>query len=312
LALETASIPRMERHQRRRRRVKRFLGAALVLALVAAAAWGTWTYAIPHLAVIPEVIGQPIAQARVSLEDLGFLVDELPAEYSTKVPEGSVKLVRPAEGTEREVGTVVTLIPSLGPPPVAVPPIEGRLLKDARRLLEEQGFVVDGVKQRFDAKVPAGHVISRQPSDAELPMRSLVTLVVSKGARPLPVPDVQGVLQDAAVEALDEKGFEVLVEETFSAKVDRGRVIGTDPPSGTDVQPGETVVLSVSLGPEYFPCPDFVGMTVDAARALAERLGLRLSAVAVPGADGEEIVSQDFPEPGARVRYGTTVTVFYA
>jgi beta-lactam-binding protein with PASTA domain len=312
MALETASIPRMERHQRRRRRVKRFVGAALVLALVAAAAWGTWTYAIPHLAVIPEVIGEPMTQARASLEDLGFLVDELPGEYSTKVPEGSVKLVRPAEGTEREVGTVVTLIPSLGPPPVAVPPIEGRLLKDARRLLREQGFRVEGVKQRFDAKVPAGRVISRQPSDAELPMDSAVTLVVSKGARPVPVPDVQGMLQDAAVEALDEKGFEVLVEETFSAKVDRGRVIGTDPPGGTDLQPGETVVLSVSLGPEYFPCPDFVGMTVDAARALAERLGLRLSAVAVPGADGEEIVSQDFPEPGARVRYGTTVTVFYA
>jgi beta-lactam-binding protein with PASTA domain len=312
MALETASIPRMERHQRRRRRVKRFVGAALVLALVAAAAWGTWTYAIPHIAVIPEVIGEPMAQARASLEDLGFLVDELPGEYSTKVPEGSVKLVRPAEGTEREVGTVVTLIPSLGPPPVAVPPIEGRLLKDARRLLREQGFRVEGVKQRFDAKVPAGRVISRQPSDAELPMDSAVTLVVSKGARPVPVPDVQGMLQDAAVEALDEKGFEVLVEETFSAKVDRGRVIGTDPPGGTDLQPGETVVLSVSLGPEYFPCPDFVGMTVDAARALAERLGLRLSAVAVPGADGEEIVSQDFPEPGARVRYGTTVTVFYA
>ena len=89
-------------------------------------------------------------------------------------------------------------------------------------------------------------------------------------------------------------------------------MIGTDPVIGTELQPGETIVLTVSLGPEYFPCPDFVGMTVEEGRALAERIGLRLSAVAVPGADGEEIVSQDFPEPGARVRYGTTVTVFYA
>jgi hypothetical protein len=32
----------------------------------------------------------------------------------------------------------------------------------------------------------------------------------------------------------------------------------------------------------------------------------------VPGADGEEIVTQDFPDPGTRVRYGTTVTVYYA
>jgi beta-lactam-binding protein with PASTA domain len=312
MPLETASIPQMERHQRRWRRIKRFVGAALVLALTTAAAWGTWTYAIPHVAVIPPLVGQPVAQATDRLEELGFLVDVLPPQYSSKVPVGGVKAIRPAEGTQREVGTTVTIVPSNGPPPVEVPPVEGRLLRDARRMLRDAGFVVDGVKQRFDEKVPVGHVISRQPADAELPTESEVTLVVSKGPRPVPVPDVQGMVQDAAVKVLDAKGFDVLVEETFSGKIDRGRVIGTDPSRGTDLQPGETVVLSVSLGPEFFPCPDFVGMTVDEARTLADRIGLRLTALPVPGADGTEIVSQDFPDPGTRVRYGTTVTVYYA
>jgi eukaryotic-like serine/threonine-protein kinase len=118
--------------------------------------------------------------------------------------------------------------------------------------------------------------------------------------------------EEAATRSLDAKGFVVAIEEDFSNKVERGHVVTSDPTGGTGFQPGETVVLTVSLGPEFFTCPDFVGMSVDAARALADRIGLRLSAVAVPGADGEEIVSQDFPEPGARVRYGTTVTVFYA
>ena len=51
--LETASIPRMERHRKRRRTIKRFIGAILVLGLLSGAAWGTWTYAIPHTAVSP-------------------------------------------------------------------------------------------------------------------------------------------------------------------------------------------------------------------------------------------------------------------
>jgi eukaryotic-like serine/threonine-protein kinase len=312
MPLETASIARMEHHQRRQHRIKRFLGAALVLALIAAAAWGTWTYAIPHVAVIPALVGRSADEAAERLTELGFRVEEGQARYDDAIAEGAVIRVQPKAGTELEIGTIVTIVRSLGPPPVAVPAVEGRLLKDARDLLEADGFVVGRIRYRFDAKVPVGHVIARTPGGEELPKGSPVALVVSKGRKPVPVPDVRGVTEEAAAKALDAKGFVVAVQEDFSTKVERGHVVSTDPTAGTDFQPGETVVLTVSLGPEYFPCPDFVGMSVDAARALAERLGLRLSAVAVPGADGEEIVSQDFPEPGARVRYGTTVTVFYA
>jgi serine/threonine-protein kinase len=117
--------------------------------------------------------------------------------------------------------------------------------------------------------------------------------------------------EPAAGRALDAKGFTVVVEEAFSAKVGRGRVIATDPPAATEVQPGETIVLTVSLGPEYFDCPNFVGMDVDAARALAERSGLKLTALEVPGSGGSDIVSQ-IPQPGTRIRYGSTVTVYYA
>jgi eukaryotic-like serine/threonine-protein kinase len=48
IRLETASISRMERHRRRRRLAKRVLGVVTLVALLTAAAWGTWTYAIPH------------------------------------------------------------------------------------------------------------------------------------------------------------------------------------------------------------------------------------------------------------------------
>ena len=56
--LDTA-IPRMERHRKRRRFLKRFVGIVALVALLTAAAWGTWTYAIPHTAVIPALAGEP-------------------------------------------------------------------------------------------------------------------------------------------------------------------------------------------------------------------------------------------------------------
>jgi eukaryotic-like serine/threonine-protein kinase len=312
MPLETASIPRLERHQRRRHRIKRFVGAALVLALIAAAAWGTWTYAIPHVATVPSLVGVPAEQALERLSALGFEVDDGQSQYHDEIPEGSVVRVRPREGTELDVGSIVMIWTSLGPPPVTVPAVEGRLLKDAKDLLKSDGFLVAvPIRYRYDAKVPVGHVISRTPEGVELPDGSRIALVVSKGRKPVPIPDVRGMTQEKAVADLDAKGFDVLVEETFSGKIDRGRVIGTDPANGTDLQPGETVVLTVSLGPEFFDCPNFFGMSVDEARAVAEANGLELTALPVPGSSGNNVVSQ-IPGAGTRIRYGSTVTVYHA
>jgi eukaryotic-like serine/threonine-protein kinase len=311
LRLETESIPRLERRRRRRRRVKRAIGAVLVLALVAAAAWGTWTYAIPHTATVPQVVGVPVSEVVRRLTGVGFEVQVARARFDQEVPADHVLLVRPAAGAELEVGATVTIVPSRGPPPVRVPAVEGKPLEQARRLLERAGLEVTGVRDRFDGEVGAGAVIARRPDDARLPIGSAVTLVVSKGPAPVPIPDVSGMREDRAVAKLDAEGFEVLVEQTFSARVERGAAIGTDPRAGTEVQPDEQVVLTVSLGPERFPCPEFVGLSVDEARALAERYGLELAPLPVPGSNGDQVISQ-LPSAGTTVRYGSTVTVYHA
>ena len=309
--LETASIPRMERHRRRRRRIKRAAGAILALALVAVAAWGTWTYAIPHTAVIPNLVGVSLAEATDQLTDLGFRVEQGHDQYSDDVDEGDVLRVKPRSGTELDVGSSVTLVVSLGPLPVDVPPVEGKTLKDAERLLIAEGFVVGDVHRRFDAEVEVGHVISRTPDGAMLPTGSPIDLVVSKGPRPIPIPDVRGKSEERAVALLSGKGFEVNVETTFSDKVDRGLVIGTDPMIGAKVQPSDPIVLQVSLGPRFFDAPDLEGMTVDHARAVVEDLGLRLNPVLIPGGDGNIVVTQK-PLAGTRVEYGSTIDVYYA
>jgi beta-lactam-binding protein with PASTA domain len=308
--LETGSLPRMERHRRRRRILKRFMGAVLLVGLLSAAAWGTWTYAIPHTAIIPELEGETVDTARDRLTALGFEVVLANGRYDMQVPEGDVLAVKPAAGATREQGTQVTIVPSKGPPPVAVPAMEGKPLKKAKQAIREAGLRLE-VKRRYDDRVPVDHVIKQQPGGGRIPKGSTVSLVVSDGPRPVPIPDVRGMAEDKAVKALGAKGFEVVVEEDFSKQVARGDVVGTDPAAGTEVQPGDTIVLTVSIGPEYFDCPNFFGMSVDAARALAEAHGLELTALPVPGSSGNNVVSQ-IPGAGTRIRYGSTVTVYYA
>jgi serine/threonine-protein kinase len=301
----------MERHRKRRRLAKRVLGIVALVALLSAAAWGTWTYAIPHTAVIPALVGEPVGAATDRLTTLGFTVARAPGEYSMHIPAGHVKEIQPAEGTERDVGSAVTIVPSLGPPPVDVPAVRGDRLQAARQALTQAGLEVAAVRHRFDADVPAGRVIEVRPDEGELPRGTSVTVIVSDGPKPIAIPSVKGMTEEKAVQALTAKGFDVVVEEDFSGKVARGRAIGTDPAAETELQPGETIVLRVSLGPEYFDAPDFHGMSVEAARTLAESVGLKLTALPVPGSGGNNIVSQ-LPPGGTRVRYGSTITVYYA
>lgn len=308
--LETASVPRMERRLRRRRTLKRIFGAILLLGLLSTAAWGTWTYAIPHTAVIPALVGEPVDLARDRLTALGFEV-VLAARYDMQVPAGHVLAVRPAAGAERDQGTTVTIVRSKGPPPVDVPSVAGDALKGARRAIVGAGLEVGKVVGRYDDRVPRGHVIVVRPARELLPRGTAVTLIVSDGPRPVPIPDVRGMAEAKAVKALSSRGFEVVVEGAFSGKVAPGEAVGTDPAAGEAFQPGETIVLTVSLGPEFFASPDFEGMTVEAARGLAESHGLELTALPVPGSSGGSIVSQ-LPPAGTRVRYGSTITVYYA
>jgi serine/threonine-protein kinase len=244
------------------------------------------------------------------LISLGFTVVLADPRYG-KVPAGHVLTVQPGAGAERERGTRITIVPSLGPPPVDVPAVKDALLADAREAIRAAGLRVETVRRRYDARVEADHVIAVRPATDELPRGSEITLVVSDGPKPLPIPDVRGMAEEDATKALDAKGFSVVIEEAFSRNIDRGHVVGTDPKPGTVLQPGQTIAVTVSLGPEYFACPGFVGMSVDEANALAARYGLKLTALEVPGSGGNDVVSQ-LPEAGTRVRYGSTVTVYYA
>ncbi len=294
----------------RRRRWRRTALAMLTVVALVAAAWGIWTYAIPHRATIPPLTGATVDDARAQLESLGFTVKIAAGRYDDAMGVDRVLAVRPAEGTVLKKGEIVTLTPSLGPPPVPVPSVVGSSLADATKALQKAGFTVGSKKERFDVDVPTGSVISQSPATGDAPKGSAVSLVISKGPPPTPVPDVTGRTQDAATSRLHEAGFTVTVEQAFSDSVAKGRVMATSPANGTEAPYGSTVTLTVSKGPSQFPVPNFVGLSVNDAKALAQSYGLVLTALPVPGGTGTTVMAQ-IPHAGTVVRYGTTVQVYY-
>jgi eukaryotic-like serine/threonine-protein kinase len=306
--LNTQTIPRSKRV--REHRWRRRFGVLALVAALAASAWGIWTYVIPHHADIPALAGDSVAAAQSQLDGLGFAVRIADGQYSEKIAADHVLRVQPSSGTSLELGETVTLVPSLGPPPVAIPSIEGKTLEQARHLLQKAGLTLGEQTLRHDDSVPEGSIIATV-QNGQIPKGSAVDVIVSKGPAPLPVPSVAGMTEDEATGALQDAGFVVAVETDFSNTIDRGEVINAAPKSGTVAPYGSTVTITVSQGPEQFAVPSFSGLSKSGAESKAADYGLKVSFFIIPNTQGVTVISQS-PGAGSTVTYGDTITLYLA
>ncbi|HEX6231473.1 MAG TPA: Stk1 family PASTA domain-containing Ser/Thr kinase [Actinomycetota bacterium] len=307
----TVTIARSATPRRRRRWGRWVLGVLLTLLALGTAAWGSWTYLVPHEVDVPAVVGLGLEEAQRRLEAADLLVRIADGGYSRSVPEGVVLDVRPAEGTTLEEGDRVVLIPSLGPRPVPVPAVVGLPLAEAKAALREAKLKLGEVTEAYNEKFPQGQVVRQGVrADQEAPQGSAIGLVVSRGPSPVPVPKVVGLSEEQASSTLTTRGFLVQALEEFSDEVPEGDVISQEPPKGTRLQPGETVTIVVSKGPRRFAMPSVVGMARDAAVSRLTDLGLRVDVVLVRD-PGSTVVYQE-PPAGATVQAGDVVHVYVA
>ena len=291
-------------------RWRRVLAWALAAVLVLVAAWGVWTYLVPHSHPVPAVTGQSLEDANAALHDLGFTVVIADGRYDDQA-KGIVLSVDPAEGTSLREGATITLVPSLGPPPVPVPDVSGKTLEAATAALGVAGLQAGDVHRIYSDHVADGDVIEQAPADGQAPKGSAVDLWVSKGHAPVAIPAVVGKKQDAAERTLRAGGFTPVVQVAFSDDVERGRVIAVQPTEATMTAYGSPVTITVSQGPETFAIPRFTGLSPSAAEALAKQYGLKVSFFDVPGTPHTTVISQ-IPTAGTTVRYGDTVTLYVA
>lgn len=125
------------------------------------------------------------------------------------------------------------------------------------------------------------------------------------------IPQLTSKTEDAARLELTEAGFQYTTARAFDDAVPAGLVIGTEPPSGTEIRRFEMITLIVSRGPELFPLKELAGATLDEAKNTLNSTGMALGPVnevfheSVPAGT---VLSQD-PAPAAEVRRGTPVAL---
>lgn len=97
------------------------------------------------------------------------------------------------------------------------------------------------------------------------------------GSAGVNVPNVMGMVQEQAINELEDAGFTAKVEEQYSTDDDKGNVIDQTPKGGSTAEKGSTVTIVVSQGAEPVQTtkvPDLDGMTESEAEAALKAANL--------------------------------------
>ncbi len=192
---------------------------------------------------VPDLSNMTAEQAKSALDKAGLVASAGDPEYNKDVEKGHVFKQDPAKDTEVKKGSVVTYVLSLGPDIIAIPSVVGSDQQSATRTLEDAGFVVNVQSSGYSSSAAKGTVTSQDPSaNSRLEQGGTVTIYVSEGPQPEP-PDVEGMYEQEAIDALTDAGFKYDVERGPSDTVDAGRVFGYE------LQANGVVTILVSTGP---------------------------------------------------------------
>ena len=257
---------------------------------------------------VPDVVLLQKDLAKLKIEQAG-LVPQIVRGTSDTVAPGQVSSESPPSGTKIGKGSTVTLTVSTGKPKVTVPNVVGQDLTSALTQLASAGLQPK-IRRIFSAQQP-DTITAQQPHAGDSVVKGTVVHInVSRGAKPVPVPDVTGQPYANAKSALEGAGFQV-GREDIQSDMPKGVVVAENPPQGTSVAKGTKITLSVSKGPATTTVPDVTGQNQANAEAILTGAGLTPTVVYDPVTDPSQdgIVQSEDPPPGSDAKAGEVIII---
>ena len=283
------------------------LAALLVLSLIAGV--GGWWLAVGRYTHAPNVVQLTYTQAAAKLDHAGLHAQRGSDTFSDSIAAGHVVSQDPGSGDRVHRGATITLHLSRGPATVQVPDVSGEKVHAATVALRKANLRVARQDEAYSNIVAAGRVIRTNPKAGEtVSAERGVILVVSKGARPVDVPDVTNKTYDEAVSLLSAVHLHAKRSDVFSDTVPAGKVVSTSPAAGSTAHVGDTVVVNVSKGPRLRPVPDVTGKPIQEAIRAINQAGFRADPHQIfPGGPGKVVRET----PSGMQRPGSTIRLDY-
>jgi serine/threonine-protein kinase len=206
---------------------------------------------LPGHQAVPRVLGLTLAEAQAEIQKAKLQVTAGGVEPHPTAPAGIVIWQDPPPGVVAPEGTKVTLVSSAGPPKIPVPDVSGLDATLAQSLVAAAGLVVSQVES-VQAAAPTGlAMLTRPPAGTALAPGAGLTIVVSRGAPTIPIPDLLGMASGDARTRLETEGLQLgTVTRRRTADASPGTVVGQRPGAGTLAAPGTVVDIVVARSPQ--------------------------------------------------------------
>lgn len=205
------------------------------------------------------------------------------------------------------------------PEEVRVPRVVGEDVKEADRILREQGLKLVMERETFSSTIPVNRIITQDPPEnRRVRMGRSVHVTVSRGPEYVSVPDVIGLpLRDARLRLTQGGLVSGRVSEEQKRGAEAGIVLSQTPAGGSRLEKGARVDLVVSGSSqeaEKTLVPNLRDLTLAVARERLAESGLKEGKTysePAPGRAGGTIIDQN-PTPGTEVEVGSSVDFVYA
>jgi len=293
--------------RKRRKGLITFIVFAVIAALVAGAAW---YLGVGKKVTVPAVSGLTAAAAQAKLKPLNLALSIGGQQFSETIPSGHIISTNPQAGTDVRDGSTIAAIVSKGLERYAIPQVAGMSVADATAAITDSSLTVGGQTTAYDEKIAKGKVIgTNPPANQKLKRDQQVTLIVSKGPAPVPVPNLVGRSLSSAEKSLTNIGLEYSVSREYSKSVPTGHVISTDPKAGEKANRGDSVSLVVSKGPPLITVPDLYKTAEADARATLQGLGFKVTVTYPLGISPFGRVVRQSEPVGTQLPWGSTISI---
>lgn len=135
--------------------------------------------------------------------------------------------------------------------------------------------------------------------------------IFNRNREVLPVPDVVNMTVVEAQAALEEKGFEVELEERYGNAVKPGTVMEQSPKAGEKRKQGSTIYLTISKGAELKTVPEIIGMSLSKAENLLKDEGYTIGKITKKFDSSKTvgIVLEQFPKAMDKAPKGSKINL---
>lgn len=151
---------------------------------------------------------------------------------------------------------------------VVVPDLTNYTEEEARAKLTELGLKMEVIDRVSNKDVPAGQIINQDPKGNEKnKVINPVRVTISQGPSKVQVPSLFGESYDKVDLLLEQYGLnEGKVDQKYS-DYPNGVVISQSIDAGTSVDEGTVIDYVISIGPEKFLMPNYIGTNIDQVKS---------------------------------------------